>query len=207
MDDVTWLTDSHLGQMLTLTVVRSDDAEAVLRAFAGNDPHTIHRRMPGPLGDLDTTADLADPEVQESDPADDGRVPVWGHARDGWVLVTEPGSFRGSEEEVLLRLPTSRCASVTWHVNGGEEFRYVEDGRLVSHADVLAALTDDDDRDARVATWLHDVPADDDPDVDGPDPQAVALLLLERATGVRPGEQDLSARQHLLLVKDGNANL
>ncbi len=203
MDDATWLTTSHLGQMLTLTVVRSDDAEAVLRAFACDDPHTVHVGMPGPLGELDTAVAFADPEVQASDLVDDGRVAVWARARDGWVVVTEPESFRGSDDEVLLQLPTSRCASVTWHVNGGEHFRYVEEGRLVAEVDVLSALTDDDERDALVAAWLADVPADDDPE--GMDPQTAALLLLERATGIRVTEQDLLAPQHLLTVEDGPA--
>ncbi len=198
VDPHDWIDESAFGEQLTLSLIRSQDPAAVLRAFAGGDPFTLHQGVPGPDGDL---LDMVD----APDLADDDRSTIWALARDGWVVVTEPGTFRGEEEAVARRVAAPRHATVTWHINGGERFTLFEDGEMVTTVGLVDVLLWEDSRNGPVADWLDDVPADDDEDAETPSPRALGLLLLERATGVTVVPDDLTAEQWLATVGGDDA--
>lgn len=177
--DYGWLADLPLGAAFALAFVRGLDEAEVLRRF-GADPDSAR---PMTLAEIDRAQQDALPESLLL-----AAVTKVGD----WVLVLEPGGFQSTLDEVLSVVSAGgEVLSVYRNLDAVGQISHAVDGRLRTAFDQLVPYL----RWGSLPDALLPVMLAVGLDPDGgtaPDPDAAALALAERVTGVRLTEETLS---------------
>nr|WP_296769405.1 DUF6461 domain-containing protein [Rhodococcus sp. (in: high G+C Gram-positive bacteria)] len=167
-DEFTWAEeDDRFDLGLCFTLVKSDDADAVLAEFAAVNP--VRNRKPADV-DLDEWFDSLD---------DEGLAKRFAGVAGGWVWVLEEFSIAAILPPLPERLSAKFGTSITvqWDVNMLSTFVYSRDG-VVERQFELGREADPDDRTSPEG-YL-----DEEDGIDWELPMAGGLCLQARLAGV-----------------------